>query len=199
MEKEVLLKEVHHRVKNNMQIISSLLTLQAQKIQSPDLKMIFEETRGRIKSMSFVHEMLYNQKDVSRINCGDYINKLVRDLVSAARIKAAVIKTTVDIDDIMLGADTAIPLGLITNELVTNAIKYAIPHDGGGELFVSLKKADETFTLSVKDNGAGLPKGFDYRNSNTLGLQLVTVLTKQIGGAFRISSERGTEAVVTFK
>jgi two-component sensor histidine kinase len=127
------------------------------------------------------------------------MRKIVKDLVSAAELPADKIRIMIDIPAIVLGVDTAIPLGLITNELVTNALKYAFPRDGGAELTVSLTRAEDLLTLSVKDNGAGLPEGFDYEKADTLGLQLVAVMVKQIGGTLRMRSEKGTEAIVIFR
>jgi PAS domain S-box-containing protein len=198
-EKETLLREIHHRVKNNMAVVSALLSLQARKIKDATVSRLFEESQQRVKSMALVHEKLYQTKDFSSINFEDYIKSLVSEIISLYRIDTSVITTEINIEGIELDLESAVPCGLIINELLTNAFKYAFPDNRGGVLRVDFTKTDDNYTLTIKDNGVGLPEGFDYKEANTLGLQLVNVLTGQIRGTLRIKSDKGTEAVVTFK
>ena len=197
-EKETLIKEVHHRVKNNLAVVSSLLSLQAKQIKDDSLKEMFEDSQQRIKSIALVHEKLYRSKDLSRIDFRDYITTIVGELRSSYWRAGGEIGVNISADDICLDIDTAIPCGLIINELVTNSLKYAFPGSRSGELGVSLAKFDTLYTLMVKDNGIGLPAGFDHTRTGTLGLQLVEALTRQLRGTLEIKSVAGTEAVVTF-
>lgn len=198
-EKETLLREIHHRVKNNMAVVSSLLYLQANKINDDTVRSLFEESQQRVKAMALVHEKLYQTKDLSSINFRDYITSIVSEIVSLYRIDASAISMEVNVEDVELDLEAAIPCGLIINELLTNAFKYAFPDNRGGVLSVNLTKNDDLCTLTIKDNGVGLPEGFDYKEASTLGLQLVNVLTGQLNGNVQINFDKGTEAVVTFK
>ena len=197
-EKETLLKEVHHRVKNNLAVVSSLLSLQAKQIKDESLKEMFEESQQRIKSIALVHEKLYRSKDLSCIDFGGYITAIIGELRSSYLREGGVIGVNISADNICLDIDTAIPCGLIINELVTNAFKYAFPGNRSGEVGISVAKFGTRHTLMVKDNGIGLPAGFDHTRTGTLGLQLVEALTRQLRGSLAIRSEAGTEAVVTF-
>ncbi len=200
-EKEILLKEIHHRVKNNLAVISSLLRLQALGANNESLSEALEESQQRIKSMALVHEHLYQARDFSCINYKDFINDIVKQLeaIHHKRNVTIVTKTKLNIEDLTLDIDSAIPCSLIINELITNAYKYAFPDNRSGELSISFAKKDDAYILAIKDNGIGLPEGFDYRKSNTLGLQIVNVLCKQLRGTLQMRSDRGTEAVITFK
>jgi PAS domain S-box-containing protein len=194
-EKEVLLKEVHHRVKNNLQIISSLLNLQSKYIKDNQALEMFKESRNRIRSMTLIHEKLYRSKDLANIDVAEYIQNLSSNLFrsySAGRVR---LKTHVD--DILLGVDTAIPCGLIINELVSNSLKHAFP-DKTGEILVNLKRDDGHFTLVVKDDGVGFPENVDFRNTDSLGLQLVCTLTDQLEGQIELNRTGGTEFKITF-
>jgi two-component sensor histidine kinase len=198
-EKEALLKEVHHRVKNNLAVVSSLLSLEARKIKDTTVRALFEESRQRVKSMALVHEKLYQTEDLSSINFEDYITSIVSEIISLYHIDTSAITTEINIEDIKLDLESAVPCGLIINELLTNAFKYAFPENRRGVLSVHFTKTDDTCTLAIKDNGVGLPKGFDYKEASTLGLQLVSILTEQLGGTLQLKSDKGTEAVVSFK
>ena len=200
-EKEVLLQEIHHRVKNNLNIIISLLKLQALHIDEPAILSIFQDCQNRIKSMALIHERLYQTKDFSRVNYKEYITSLVTDLLAVNFHQQARPEIVMDLGDIFLDLDTAIPCGLIVNELVTNALKYAFPDSRTGKITVSLKETDAgRHLLAVKDNGIGLPDGFDLHHAKTLGLQLIQILVKQLHGTLEIDpgSERGTEFRITF-
>ncbi|MBF0559567.1 MAG: PAS domain S-box protein [Nitrospirae bacterium] len=198
-EKEILLREIHHRVKNNLAVISSLLRLQALGAKNESLSEALEESQQRIKSMALVHEHLYQARDFSCINYKDFINDIVKELETIHLKRNRTIVTKLNIEDLTLDIDSAIPCSLIINELITNTYKYAFPDSRSGELSISFVKEADTYILAIKDNGIGLPEGFDYRKSNTLGLQIVNVLCKQLRGTLQMRSDRGTEAVITFK
>ena len=198
-EKEALLREIHHRVKNNMAVVSGLLSLEARKIKDADVRALFEKNQQRVRSMALVHEKLYQTKDLSSINLEGYIKSIISDIISLYRIDTSAITTEINIEGIELDLESAVPCGLIINELLTNAFKHGFPDDRSGVLSVDFRKTDDTYTLIIKDNGVGLPEGFDYNEESTLGLRLVKVLTEQIGGTLQIKSDKGTEAMVIFK
>lgn len=197
-EKEALLREIHHRVKNNMAVVSSLLSLQAGKITDAAVKQVFVESRQRVKSMALVHEKLYQTEDLSSVDFKDYIKSIVSEIISLYRIDTGIIRTEINIQDIELDLESAVPCGLIINELLTNAFKYAFPDNRSGVLSINFTKIDGSYTLTIRDNGVGLPEGFDYKKTDTLGLQLVNILTGQLKGILQIKSDNGTEAVITF-
>ncbi|MGA3169602.1 MAG: PAS domain S-box protein [Chthoniobacteraceae bacterium] len=199
-EKEVLLKEIHHRVKNNLQIVSSLLQLQASYIKDPDALNIFEESRDRIKSMALIHEQLYQSNDLAQIDFPEYMRSLLNMVLSANRTKGIHVETRLHIDPVSLDLDTAIPVGLITNELVTNSLKYAFAGRNMGEIGVRLTKSDTgDFVLMVSDNGVGLPAKFNFDKATSLGLRLVRILTKQMRARLEISNGMGTEFRIYFR
>jgi two-component sensor histidine kinase/sensor domain CHASE-containing protein len=198
-EKEVLLKEIHHRVKNNLQVISSLLKLQCSSIKDQHTLAIFRESQSRVESMALIHEQLYQSKNLSRIDFADYIRNLVANLFCAYEISANAVNFKIDVNQIFLDINAAIPCGLIVNELVANSLKYAFTVNKGGEISIHFSCAgDSDFTLIVSDDGIGFPKNLDFRNTETLGLQLVTALTEQLEGEIELSSDRGTEFKITF-
>ena len=198
-EKEVLLKEIHHRVKNNLQVISSLLDLQSQHIQGQATLELFQESQNRVRAMALVHEKLYQSKDYASINFAEYIENLTSDLFQVYGMNAGNITLDLDIDEVSLNIDTAIPCGLIITELVSNALKYAFPNSRKGKITVVLNKGlDKSFTLIVKDNGVGFPVNFDFNSVKSLGLQLVKVLTNQLDGLLKINHGIGTEVIISF-
>jgi len=199
-EKEVLLKEIHHRVKNNLQVISSLLRLQSQYVQDKRDAEIFKESRNRIKSMALVHEKLYQSKDLASINFHEYVGLLLNGLFRSYGVNTDKIALKTNIEDIMLGVDVAIPCGLIINELVSNSLKYAFPEDKAGEIEITLRTSDEgAMDLTVADNGVGLPGDWDLTNSGSLGLKLVKILTDQIDGKIELDRSEGTKFRIDFK
>jgi len=199
-EKEVLLKEIHHRVKNNLQIVSSLLQLQASYIKDTDALQIFEESRDRIKSMALIHEQLYQSNDLAQIDFPEYLRSLLNMVLSAHRSNRTRVDTKLHVDPVSLDLDTAIPVGLITNELVTNSLKYAFAGRSVGEISVRLTKSETgDFLLMVSDNGVGLPEKFNFDKATSLGLRLVRILTKQMRARLEISNGMGTEFRVYFK
>jgi PAS domain S-box-containing protein len=197
-EKEVLLQEIHHRVKNNMQIISSLLSLQANHTGSDEASEVLKESRGRVKSMAMIHEKLYHSHNLSRLNMGEYLNNLVKDILSSYSGVSSRITANVDVEDIYLNIDTALPMGLIVNELVSNCIKHAFP-DGTGNINVILVHEGDEYILKVSDNGAGLPKDIDPFESNSLGLKLVNSLSIQLEGDLEVDRDGETSFKLTFK
>jgi len=198
-EKVVLLREIHHRVKNNLQVISSLLNLQSTYIEDPKSLEIFRESQTRVKTMALIHEKLYRSKDLNKIEFAEYIRTLVNDLFTSYNTDASKIHLKSKIEGIFLGVDTAILCGLIINELISNSLKHAFPNGKKGEIFIGLSKdAGNRFILIVKDNGIGFPKEIDFRNTESLGLQLVTTLTDQLGGTVELNKNGYTAFKITF-
>ncbi|HLE12543.1 MAG TPA: histidine kinase dimerization/phosphoacceptor domain -containing protein [Bacteriovoracaceae bacterium] len=201
-EKEILLKEIHHRVKNNMDIISSLLSLQASTSQNKQLQEMLIDGQHRIKAMAMVHEKLYRANNTAEIDFSDYVETLVSDLILSYNKMGDKFTVSLKLSKITLDIDTAIPCGLIIGELVINVLKYAFVGQTCGGMEVSLDSTDENCQLKVKDNGVGFFKNFDYSNAKTLGLQLVEELTEQLKGKLTIQSmpdiEIGTEINLVF-
>jgi PAS domain S-box-containing protein len=198
-EKEVLLKEIHHRVKNNLQIISSLLDLQEIYVkEDPKAVNVLKESQNRVLSMAMIHEMLYQSKDINRINFSDYTRNLFYNLWDSYGIKNT-IKSSIDIDEIFLNIETSIPLGLIISELVSNSLKYAFPDDESGEICISLKKVNDEFELIISDDGVGFPEDVDFTNvESSLGLQLVNSLVGQLNGSIKLDKSHGTRFTIQF-
>ena len=198
-EKNILLQEIHHRVKNNMQIISSLLNLQTKYVNDEEAVDILKESQNRVRSMAMIHEKLYQSKDLSHINFVDYIQSLVSNLFHSYNTEKKSIKPIFEVENLSLNIDTAVPCGLIISELVSNSLKYAFPEDVTGEILVSLKFIDNKYVLIVQDNGIGMPADIDLNNLETLGLLLVTSLTEQIDGQITINRNHGTEFIIKFE
>jgi len=199
-EKDVLLKEIHHRVKNNLQVISSMMSLQIDASADPMANDVFQACQNRIKSIALIHERLYMTDHFSRISFGDYVRKLAANLYHHYKKKAENIVLTIDADDdIMMGIDTAIPCGLIVNELLTNSYKYAFPGSRTGEIRIKLYVDEKSqYQLVIADNGIGLPRDMGISDSPTLGFQLVSLLADQLEGTITINVENGTEFRITF-
>ncbi|HEV7868471.1 MAG TPA: sensor histidine kinase, partial [Chthoniobacteraceae bacterium] len=194
-----LLKEVHHRVKNNLQVISSLLSLQSGYIKDPVALQVFTESRNRVRSMALIHEKLYQSQDLSRIDFEDYIKAVSSGLLATFAGRSSSIRISVDVDRVMLPVDSAVPCGLIVNELVTNCFKYAFAGTETGEICVSMKRIDAAqLRLSVSDNGVGFPKDLDFRNTESLGMQLVTTLADQLDGTVALKNGCGTTFEISF-
>ncbi|MBP1768781.1 MAG: hypothetical protein H6P98_2896 [Candidatus Aminicenantes bacterium] len=199
-EKDVLLREIHHRVKNNMQVISSLLSLQAQQFQDREVREAFKESQGRIRSMALVHEKLYKAHNLSRIDFSDYVATLTASLFRVYQVNPERIKYKMDLDKVLLDVNASIPCGLILNEIILNALKHAFPDGRAGEIHVELReKEGGTVRLIVRDNGIGFPEGIDIRNTDTLGLQIVALLTDQMDGKIDIRNDGGTVFTLTFQ
>jgi PAS domain S-box-containing protein len=186
-EKEVLLGEIHHRVKNNLQIIHSLLELQAFRVDDPSVLKLLLESQNRIRSMSLIHQTLYESKDFAFVDFGAFLDTLAPSLVSAYSVDPSLITLTVDASDVSLPIQAAVPCGLILNELISNALKHAFPPGRSGRIDVRLAMhADNIMMLSVSDDGVGIPADFDLTSSTTLGLQLVSLLTEQLRGELQV-------------
>jgi PAS domain S-box-containing protein len=198
-EKEVLLKEVHHRVKNNLQVISSILSLQASYVKEQNTLDILNESKNRIKTMSFIHESLYQTNDFSKINFSEYLVSLSKNLVHSYGIYDNFIDLNLLVDEISLNLDLSIPCGLIINELVSNSLKYAFTEREKGEIKIRLFEKKGEVNLIVQDNGIGLPNEIDYQNTDSLGLQLVMTLVEQINGTIELDNTKGTKYIIIFK
>jgi len=201
-EKEMLLREIHHRVKNNMQIISTLLRLQLKNTRDKRTKALFRESQNRILSMALIHEKLYQSKGLHRIDLRDYVEDLAGAAFASFRESSERINLTLDIEDVAFGMDKAIPCGLIIIELLSNSLKYAFPTEKAGEIFIGLRSQGAgSYELTVGDNGVGLPKGFEINRLRSLGLRLVSDLAKyQLNGMMDISSgPEGTTFRVNFQ
>ncbi len=198
-EKETLLREIHHRVKNNLQVISGLLDLQSQKIEDAGLRTIFQESQRRVKSMAIVHEKMYQTKSLEAIDFHDYVSTIVGELSSFYNTTERHITTTFDVGHLMLNLDLAIPCALIINELLTNTYKHAFLGRENGEVRIGFHETDGSCTLSVADNGIGLPGNLDWRRTTTLGYQLFSVLVKQLRGTVDVAAKDGVLVTITFK
>jgi two-component sensor histidine kinase/HAMP domain-containing protein len=198
-EKEVLLKEIHHRVKNNLQVVSSLLYLQSKKTQHAQTLEMLNESQNRIKSMALIHEKLYQSKDIGRIDFSEYVESLISHLSRSYGSHLKMVKVNVEIKNVFLSIDKAIPCGLIINELVSNCMKYAFPDQRNGEIQIEMKAQDGRVNMGVYDNGIGFPKDLDVNKTETLGLQLVNALAAQLGGNIVLDRDKGTQFTIFFK
>ncbi len=197
-EKEVLLQEVHHRVKNNLQVISSILNLQSSYVNDPKTLEILRESQQRIKSMSFIHETIYRTADFSRLEFMDYIKTIASNLIQSYRTAATQVDFIPEMESVGLNLDQAIPCGLIINELVSNALKYAFKGRKKGTLTVILREENDDVILAVKDDGVGLPSDFAFEKNNSLGIQLVYALLEQLDAEMKVDQTKGTEFFIRF-
>ncbi len=219
---EARIKEIHHRIKNNLQVISSLLSLQAEKLndrktfQSSEVLEAFRESQNRVVSMALIHEELYQGKDMETLEFSAYLRRLTGDLVKSYNLGNKDISLKLELEQVYFGMDTAVPLGIIVNELVSNALKHAFPAGKGGEIRISLfelkdsngefesgsgckNEGDFQFILIVADNGTGIPENIDFRDTDSLGLQLVNILVEQIDGCIKLKRDSGTEFRIMFR
>jgi len=198
-EKEVLLKEIHHRVKNNLQIISGLLQLQAQSLNDAQVIEALKESQNRVEAMSLIHKKLYTSSDLGEVDVADYIQSLAISLMTTYQILPGQIALKVDVEAATLSLDHAIPCGLIINELVSNALKYAFPNNRSGEINIKLCQMQASFELTIQDNGVGLPADIDWQNAQSLGLSLVYALaTEQLEGSLVVDHSQGTKFTIKF-
>ncbi|MEJ2033505.1 MAG: sensor histidine kinase [Deltaproteobacteria bacterium] len=201
-EKELLLQEIHHRVKNNMQIVSSLLRLQSRRLGDFKLVEILNDSRSRIGAMSLIHQTLYKPTNLTSVSFHEYINELALQLFDFYAVDPDRISMVTDLESISLNIETATPCGLIINELVTNSLKYAFPDNRKGVICVTLKRDEQSgcFVLQVTDDGVGLPADLDIRCADSLGLRLVVNLTEQqLQGQIEVSRDQGTTFTITFQ
>jgi PAS domain S-box-containing protein len=198
-EKEALLKEIHHRVKNNLQVVSSLLGLQSRVVTDEQTRKMFQESQDRIHSMALLHESLYQSNNLSRIDFPAYIRQLASHLFQSYGVVAERIHLRTDLDALYLGMDAAVPCGLIINELVSNSLKYAFPDGREGEVHIELRDNPQGMArLLVADNGVGLRSDIDWVTARSLGLRLVRTLAEQLGAKLEVESDTGTRVLLTF-
>ncbi|MBP8034058.1 MAG: PAS domain S-box protein, partial [Bacteroidia bacterium] len=197
-EKDILLKEVHHRVKNNMQVISSILNLQSSYVKDTYALNLLKECQNRIKSMAFIHESLYQTKNFESVNFSEYVTTLSKNLVHTYSINTKKIKLILTLDKLFLSLDASIPCGLIINEIISNSLKYAFPDNRDGIIFVNLRVIKNKVSIEVGDNGIGIPDTVDVKNTQTLGLQLVDTLVEQINGTIKLIRNKGTIFSIEF-
>jgi two-component sensor histidine kinase len=192
-EKELLLQEIHHRVKNNLQVVASLLNLQQRTIKDPAVAQLFEDSRNRVYTMAAVHEKLYQSKSLDRINLGDYLRDLIDGLIQSYNVNSNYIQFEINTDLINVNIETAIPCGLIVNELVTNIVKHAFPDRRQGKVLVEcLATSDGSIQLKVCDNGVGIPAHIDLSRASSLGLRIIGQLSRQLKGKMKIEATEGT-------
>ena len=199
VEKEVLIREIHHRVKNNLQIISSLLHIQSSKITNDEMVSMFTDCQNRVKSIALIHEKLYQTNSFTRVDFDSYTMNLVYYLFRMFDVKSNKVSIRMNVENVFLPMDTAIPCGLIINELVTNSLKHAFTDDKHGEILIqAVYHSDNKFTLTIKDNGKGIPEDVDFNKSKTVGFNLINSLVRQLGGNLKINRNEGTEFNITF-
>ncbi|MDH3972935.1 MAG: response regulator [Deltaproteobacteria bacterium] len=200
-EKEVLLREIYHRTKNNMQVICAMLSFKSQFVDDDKFSAILEDTENRIMSMALVHEKLYQSKSLSLIDLGDFIKDLIlhlREVYSSAEGRVSI---NLDLAEVLLNIDSAVPCGLVINELLTNAFKHAFPEERTGSIRIAVnRKEDETIKIEISDNGIGMPEGFDFNKVKSYGLQIVSsIVKKQLNGDIVTDGSLGTSYEVSFK
>jgi PAS domain S-box-containing protein len=198
-EKEVLLKEVHHRVKNNLQIVSSMLNLQMDQITDPLSLGLFKESQSRVRSIALFHEKLYQSKDLAHVDIAEYLKGLTNGLFTTYGVNPDDILLAIDTEDVPMGVDAAISCGLIVNELVSNALKHAFRDGRRGRVSVNLRREGNEALLTVRDSGVGFPSDIDFRDPTTLGLKLVCILTEQLRGTIDLDVAEGTRFVIRFE
>ncbi len=192
-QREILVREVHHRTKNSLAVIQSLLRLQSSQVSDATAKELLVESQSRVRAMGMIHEMLYNSTDLATINIEAYLKGLVTQLFHTYNADASRIKLRLDVQKAQVDVSTVIPCGLIVNELVSNALKYAFPHVRPGELYVGFGLIEGDYMLVVRDNGVGMPEAVDINDTKTLGMQIVMTLSKQIRGDVKLNRSNGTE------
>jgi two-component sensor histidine kinase len=198
-EKDLLLGEIHHRVKNNLQVIHSLLNLQSSLISDPTVKSMLMDSQNRIKSMALIHQTLYQSNDFARVDFSGFLDALVPTLVISYGVDAHRINVNINVQSVFLPINTAIPCGLLINELITNALKHAFPNGSSGQINVSLThKHDHTIILEISDDGVGIPSALDINAVETLGLRLVALLSQQLDGNLSINRCNPTRFTLEF-
>jgi two-component sensor histidine kinase len=197
-EKEALLKEIHHRVKNNLQIIASLLDLQSEFLDQADSKEVLLEMKTRVRSIAAIHELLYTAADFSRIDFRRFVETLAQDVIAVHRRHATRVEVEIHTESVLLDMTQAVPCGLIVNELLTNALKHAFPESRSGKINVSFTSDQVNWRLEVADNGVGLAAGVDPGNVNSMGFQLIQLLAQQLGGSLDVVRAAGTRFMINF-
>jgi two-component sensor histidine kinase len=197
-EKEVLLKEIHHRVKNNLQVITSVLNLPMRYIADQRAVTVLKETSNRVKSIAILHEILYKSSDLSKVPVSGYIQSLITHLVSSYDVSGETVSISIEVEDILVNIDTGISCGLLINELVSNSLRHAFPAGRKGRVWVRLSEQGDRICLTVGDDGVGIPEEYDPHSAETLGLKIVDTLTRQLNGKLELKRGYGTEFSVTF-
>ena len=198
-EKEILLREVHHRVKNNLQVVSSLLKLQARSAPDPEVQVAFEECQQRIQSMALIHEQLYESVDFSDVDFPEYIRQLAQRLFRSYKVNPGRVELQTEVGPVRLGVDIAVPCGLILNELLSNSLKYAFPEERAGSVTIRVERLqDESVLMTISDDGVGLPPDVGFWNTKTLGLRLVRLLVRQLDGEIELGGPPGAEFRIRF-
>jgi len=198
-EKELLLQEIHHRVKNNLQIVSSLLSIQSRRVQDEQALHAFKESQSRIQSIALIHETLCRSEDFSKIDFAEYVRELAHHLLVSYGINSQAIQLEMDLKDVRLGVDTAVPCGLLITELISNSLTHAFPSRRKGKVQVRLHPTENNrFELTISDNGVGFPREVDFRSARSIGLQLVNKLAEQLQATIEIHTSDGTDFKMTF-
>jgi PAS domain S-box-containing protein len=198
-EKEVLLKEIHHRVKNNLQVVSSLLHLQAHMISDPRLRVPFEENQARIQTMALIHQQLYRSGNLARIDFGEYLRDLATRVIRSLQVGQGRLALEISAEEVYFPIETAIPCGLLLHELLSNCVKHAFPEGRSGTIRVTLCRHPQGIhELTVRDDGVGLPEGLEVRATTSLGLRLVHLLAAQLHGTLTFESHAGTTVTLSF-
>ena len=197
-DKDLLIKEIHHRVKNNLQLVSSLLSLQSKSIDDPTVSDAIAEGKARVRSMALIHQDLYQRDNLTGVNVNSYLDDLCNELFASYKVDNEHVKLNLDIIDITLDVDTVIPMGLIINELITNSLKYAFPNNRKGNLSISLQQIKDELHLSVSDDGVGYSAS-ENTSKKSFGSTLIRALSKQLDGTLKIDHEKGTKVSMVFK
>lgn len=197
-DKEILMKEIHHRVKNNLMMISSLLNIQSHYIKDQEVKDIFAESQNRANSMAILHQELYESGDMKDIELSEYLRSLSTEIMHSYNSKNKSVDLTLDLEQGTIDVDRAIPIGLIATETIINSFKHAFP-EGNGKILVKFYKDDDSFVLIISDNGVGFPENLDFRSQGNMGMMLINGLINQIDGSIDMIRENGTKFIITFK
>jgi two-component sensor histidine kinase len=201
-EKEVLLREIHHRVKNNLQIVSSLLSMQSDRTDGVnDAKTVdaLKASQQRIAAMAQIHDSLYSTEQIGEIDLAKYVRELAEMAISSFQSDIIRIRSRFDLTPLLLSMNQAVPCGLIVNELVTNVFKYAYPNGESGEIYIGVKPTgDDGVSITISDNGVGMPDGLDWKRSNSLGLRIINILTGQLGGTIELDAQHGASFTLKF-
>ena len=198
-EKEVLLQEIHHRVKNNLQIITSLLRMQSRAVQDPAFSEALRECQNRVASMALIHDKLYRARDLARVSFGEYVRDLTNNILSSYALPARSVRVRLDIDDLSLSLDYAVPCGLILNELMSNCLKHAFPVGHSGTVYIGFHaEGEEELCLVVRDDGVGVPADVDLGRTSSLGWRLIRALVEQLGGVVQCQTAGGTSVEIRF-
>jgi len=199
-EKDILLKEIHHRVKNNLSVISSLLELQSNGLTDQKAKAAIAEGQNRVQSIALIHQRLYQHENLAAIELSGFVNDMISQVSGIFKIPGQKINTVIQVPETLLDIDTAVPLGLILNELLTNSFKYAFTSQQEGTIRIGLSSPEPgNYLLTYSDNGPGMPDGFDLKKSQSLGLRLIYRLSNQVGGSATYLPNEGCKFIITFK